>query len=340
MENDNTITANNQEELTILDVEAELDETENEIIELDAVEVKDISVIDSRVVGFNYPLDKNPARTYISSLANTGKLPQESALRAASMIIAGIQPDVFPWHLLEYQHIVALRGKLQEKYAPATANRILVAVRRTCHEAFMLGYMKSEELTKINAVKPVNGTRLKKGKALSDSNLRDGVSKAELSKTSERDVAIICLLHGAGLRRAELVSLNIEDYDGSSVKVIGKFNKERKIPLTNGAKKALDSLISKLGRNTGPIFVRAYKGGTYSNERITGKSIAKIIEEKLDAKPHDLRRTYVTNLLDSGVDIATAANLVGHEDVNTTKKYDKRGEDAMKEAVIKIKDIF
>ena len=228
MENDNTITANNQEELTILDVEAELDETENEIIELDTVEVKDISVIDSRVVGFNYPLDKNPARTYISSLANTGKLPQESALRAASMIIAGIQPDVFPWHLLEYQHIVALRGKLQEKYAPATANRILVAVRRTCHEAFMLGYMKSEELTKINAVKPVNGTRLKKGKALSDSNLKDGVSKAELSKTSERDVAIICLLHGAGLRRAELVSLNIEDYDGSSVKVIGKFNKERK----------------------------------------------------------------------------------------------------------------
>ena len=241
---------------------------------------------------------------------------------------------------MEYQHIVALRGKLQEKYAPATANRILVAVRRTCHEAFMLGYMKSDELTKINSIKPVNGSRLKKGKALSDEVLRDGVGKAELEKTHERDVAIICLLHGAGLRRAELVSLNIEDYDGTSVKVIGKFNKERKVPITSGAKKALDTLILKLGRNTGPIFVRAWKGGVYSNERITGKSIAKIIQDKLDAKPHDLRRTYVTNLLESGVDIATAANLVGHEDVNTTKKYDKRGEKAMEDAVIKIRDIF
>ena len=80
---------------TNIDIET-IQEDSLEVI--DIVESEIVAVLDSRISNYNYPMDKNPARTYISSLATTGKLPQESALRAASMIIAGIQPDVFPWH--------------------------------------------------------------------------------------------------------------------------------------------------------------------------------------------------------------------------------------------------
>lgn len=283
--------------------------------------------------------DINPAMVYLISLSERGRQPQESALKVAANFFScrlDFPLFSFPWSSIRYQHVVALRSFLQSSYAPATANRILVAVRRVCKEAMLLDQMSADHYAKIASVKQINGSRIKKGKLLEKEDVKEAMALASSKKTVNRDVAIIAVLYGTGLRREELRSLNLSNYQDGCVTVIGKGNKERKVKLTNNAKKLLDQWLEERGKEDGPIFVRAWKGGRFSNNRLSGISIAKIVKEYANCTPHDFRRTYVTNLLSLGIDVFIVSQIVGHENVNTTKSYDIRNESAKIEAIEKL----
>ena len=164
-----------------------------------------------------------------------------------------------------------------------------------------------------------------------------------------RDLAILSLLLGCGLRRAEVPALQMNQLhlDGGYIRLIGKGNKERTVYLNGEVKENLTNWINYRGSEEGFVFGRFTKGCKHLLldrplvERYIGKIVARYqqsCEQKTvkPATPHDLRRTFATRLLDKGVDVSLVKTLMGHASVATTSLYDRRGEESLREAAKKI----
>ena len=89
------------------------------------------------------------------------------------------------------------------------------------------------------------------------------------------------------------------------------------------------------GTDPGALFYAGLRGGhLVAGQRLTGQAIRDVVHRRAaqagveDASPHDLRRSFVSDLLDAGVDIATVAAMAGHANIETTRRYDRRGETA------------
>lgn len=286
--------------------------------------------------------DRNPALVYIASLASGSRRTMTEALAlVAGMVAPGIAAECFPWSEVRFQHAAAIRVKLGERYAPATANKILAALRGVMKRAFVLGLIDAEQYERIRHVESIRGVRVPRGRALPAGELR-AVFDACDGKTpgGARNAALLAVLYGAGLRRSEIVSLDIHDFDTTSgvLTVKGKGNKERVSYVTNGARSALDSWLLYRGDAPGPLFVSVTKGGTITIRRLTDQSVLDISRrvarraEIARFSPHDLRRTFIGDMLDLGVDISTVQQLAGHAQVTTTARYDRRGEHVRRRA--------
>jgi site-specific recombinase XerD len=184
-----------------------------------------------------------------------------------------------------------------------------------------------------------------------------------VTEKGQRDAAMVALGYGCGLRRDELATLMVGDLDlvQRRVTVRGKGNKERVVPIPPGAFHALldylrvrleglvgsdgeaSPLLSPIYKET-PLFVRARRGGALDRDAdvLTGQAVYHVLrtraaEAGVEAfSPHDLRRTYVGDLLDEGADLAVAQQLAGHASPTTTAGYDRRGERAKEQAASRL----
>jgi site-specific recombinase XerD len=155
-----------------------------------------------------------------------------------------------------------------------------------------------------------------------------------------RDAAMIAILYSCGLRRAELVVLDLEDYEteARTLRVRGKRKKERLMPVVDGAFAALTDWFTLRGDEPGPLFWPIHKGGRLKRGRLTTQTVYDILQKRAgqagvkSLTPHDFRRTFVGDLLDAGADIAIVQRLAGHANVTTTARYDRRPEAAKRKA--------
>ncbi|MGA2111771.1 MAG: hypothetical protein ABSG98_06425 [Anaerolineales bacterium] len=87
------------------------------------------------------PLERNPAAVYLATLASGSRRTMHQALQVVASLLVGGKSDplAVPWHALRYQHIAAIRSQLAERFAPATANKVLCALRGTLREGWRLG---------------------------------------------------------------------------------------------------------------------------------------------------------------------------------------------------------
>lgn len=217
---------------------------------------------------------------YIVGLAPSGRRGITSLLnRSASILKHGADAADYPWEQLNYAAVAKVRAALlDDGYAVSSVNMALSALRGVAQTAFNLNYMDAETLARIRSVKRVSGDVQRKGRALGRQEIRVLIQAAKQHPQSVRrcrDVAIVLMLCGTGLRAGELVKLERRDYD-------------------NG-------ILAELQQTAG---------------------IARFT-------PHDMRRTFITRLLEQGVDINTVRQLAGHSDISTTTRYDCRG-DTMK----------
>ncbi len=119
----------------------------------------------------------------------------------------------------------------------------------------------------------------------------------------------------------------------------GKRRKDRITYLPPGGAQAMADWLDIRGHSPGALFWAINKGGRLIPGRITAQAILLILEKRAklagvgDISPHDFRRTFISDLLDRGNDIATVQQLVGHASPETTARYDRRGEKAKKRAV-------
>lgn len=139
-----------------------------------------------------------------------------------------------------------------------------------------------------------------------------------------RDAAILELFYSSGLRLSELSSLNIEDIDqtNGSIRVIGKGNKERIVPIGSFALNAIQHYLKKVELYNGPLFLSKVK------KRISNRAIGDILKKYLkasnipiDITPHKLRHSFATHLLDNGADLRTVQSMLGHSSLSTTQIY-------------------
>ncbi len=288
------------------------------------------------------PLDRHPVAIFLAALGPGSRRTQRAALRIVAMLVSSDATEMtFPWWLLDYAHTSAIRAKLAERFAPATANRMLAALRGVLKVSFKLGLTDSDRMTRACSVEPVRGSRVPKGRALSKGELTALFEACNPSTPGgARNAALLGLLYGGGLRRAEVVALDLADFDAATGKLVvrGKGNKERVAWVSNGSRDALDAWLAARGDDAGPLFMPVTKGGVIVRHRMTDGAVARLVRRlarraKIATfSPHDMRRTFIGDMLDAGADIATVQQLAGHASPATTSKYDRRGDRAKKRA--------
>lgn len=300
----------------------------------------------------------SPAAVYLAGLQGpASRTTMRAALdRILRLLRANVAIEVFPWHQLRHEHVSAIRAQLAERAAPATAQLSLSALRGVLRSAWRLGLLDSDGYQRAVDIPPIRGSRVK-GRHVSPADIRQLFAACDAAKDKwlgARNAAVVALLFGAGLRRSEAVELDIDDIDleTGQVKVLGKGNKERLTYLPEGSLDAIQVWIdirtqtgiqSIRGRRTTALvpqtsaLLLSGKHG-HNHRRMTPGGILFALNaaaKKAGIKPftpHDLRRTFIGELLDAGADLASIQNMVGHSSPTTTSRYDRRGERAKKKS--------
>jgi site-specific recombinase XerD len=287
------------------------------------------------------PASQNPALVYLAGLASGSRRTMRQALDVIAGELTGgtCNAETCPWGTLRFQHTAAIRAWLAERYAAATANKMLAALRGVLKAAWRLGQMTAEEHARACDLDPVRGSGLPKGRALTSGEMRAlfGACADDPTPAGRRDAALLAILYGAGLRRSEAAALALADYDptnGALTVRHGKGNKERLVYATNGGKAAIDDWLEIRGQDPGALFGAVNRGHRMSTEPMTDQAVYNILSKRAAEaavktfSPHDLRRTFISDLLGAGADISAVQGLAGHANVNTTQRYDRRGEQA------------
>ena len=145
--------------------------------------------------------------------------------------------------------------------------------------------------------------------------------------TEARDLALLAVMYGSGLRVSEVVGLNLEDIDlrAMEIRVLGKGRKVRIVPLPDAAARLLQKYLDERGQLPGgeiAVFLNRNGG------RLTARSVQRMLKDRalltgadVSVTPHRLRHSFATHLLAGGVDLRAIQELLGHASLATTERY-------------------
>lgn len=222
-----------------------------------------------------------------------------------------------------------LAARRRDGLSPASMARAFSAVR-----AFFKFLRRTDELEN-DAIDAVSSPKLKKRlpRPISEAAAKRTISEVgdfAVPATNDwvalRDIAVLTLLYGCGLRVAEALSLNVGDLDkGDIMTVCGKRNKERLVPLLPAVVDAVDNYIKACPRNLkrGDALFIGVRGKRLNarNVQLAMQKIRIALGLPASATPHALRHSFATHLLTAGGDLRTIQELLGHADLSTTQHY-------------------
>ena len=194
---------------------------------------------------------------------------------------------------------------------------------------------------RVADVEGVKSRRLPAGRHVESGEIRQLFAACGSDPAGARDAAMLALLYGGGLRRSEAVTLQLADYDATAGTLTvrhGKGDAARQVYATNGGKDAIDAWLQVRGHHAGALLVPVGKGGRVADRPMTPQAVMmrlRTVAERAGVRrftPHDLRRSFVGELLDAGADVSSVQQLAGHANVSTTQRYDRRGEHAKRRA--------
>ncbi|PKP09821.1 MAG: tyrosine recombinase XerD [Bacteroidetes bacterium HGW-Bacteroidetes-4] len=165
------------------------------------------------------------------------------------------------------------------------------------------------------------------------------------SETGYRNVAILEVLYGCGLRVSELVNLRITDvhFDDNFIKVQGKGNKERLIPLGKIAKKAINAYLDnyrvklKVDRKDENTLFLNRRGKKMTRVMIFTiiKDLTVKINLQKNVSPHTFRHSFATHLIEGGADLRAIQDMLGHESITTTEVYTHMDKEFLKDTILR-----
>ncbi len=244
----------------------------------------------------------------------------------------------FDWYGLAPAHLETLAALLADRYSPSYAAAIMAHVRGVARAHWRQGGIERGRLDRLQAVEVPSGEPERTGRALSALEiglLLQASHGDRKSARGARDAAALALLYGAGLRRAEAVSIDVGQLDlgaGRLRRVKRKRGKVRDVLMLDGAPELLDAWLATRGDAPGPALTAVGQAGDVRGGGITTAALAAILSRLAGAAgvdtftAHDLRRTGATRLYDATKDIELVRQWLGHASVQTTQRYLKLGE--------------
>jgi len=294
------------------------------------------------------PLDSGLAEAYRSHLITERNL-SENSIRAyladlESLLLHVNQLGVTEFSQLEVNHIRSWLANLQVKGAARSSiTRRVVSVRAFTYWGAQNGWLEKDigkDLIAPKAERTLPKVLDVQSAATALESLSVRAAEEE-SPISLRDLAIVETLYGSGIRVSELVGLDISDVDRSrnTLRVIGKGNKERVVPIGLPALKAIDLWLNKgradlLSEDSGDALFIGSRGG-----RIDQRVAREVVYDAMQALggnkklgPHALRHSAATHLLEGGADLRTVQEILGHSSLATTQIYTHVTQERIKQA--------
>lgn len=285
----------------------------------------------------------SPADVYLATVGPRSRETLAGDLRRItrelSILIGGRATDycTFPWHTLTPGHTTALRRVLADALAPATTNRMLACLRGVLRACWRLGQIDADTLARLGDLPRVRGKSPLRGRALAVGEVRALLATCQRDATpiGIRDSAILHLLIHCGLRRAELVGLDVGDCNIDRAEVIVRRAKggiARTLRIPSEALEPLAAWMELRGARAtaAALFVPVYDSALARDRRLDSQSVYEMLRRRCiqagvkRCSPHDLRRTFITRLLERGTDLGRVQRAAGHADLGTTLRYDRR----------------
>jgi integrase/recombinase XerC len=244
---------------------------------------------------------------------------------------------------IEHTHIRAYMGTLYDRgLSKASVARALAAIRSWFKWLARTGRLEQNAASLVAT--PKLPRHLPRVPSIEQMNrVVDSVGESDASWPA-RDIAILELLYGCGIRNAELTGLNLDDIQWANEVILirGKGQKQRYVPLGDAAALALRAYLPQRaarlaagGGNTGfttpALFLNLQLRGLNKaggEARLTTRSVGRIVKRiavsrglSADVHPHTLRHAFGTHLLEEGADLRAIQELLGHERLSTTQRY-------------------
>ena len=293
-------------------------------------------------------LDQELEAAYRAHLINERNL-SENSIRAyiadlESLLLHVNQLGIVEFSQLTLNHIRSWLANLQTRGAARSSiTRRVVSIRAFTYWGARNGWLERDIGRELVAPKPERHLPEVLDVDSASLTLEALQTRANEERTPEsiRDIAIVETLYGSGIRVSELTGLNLEDIDRDryTLRVIGKGNKERIVPIGIPAMRALEMWIAE-GRSKLTDFAteRALFVGS-RGKRIDQRVVREIVylaTEALGANkrvgPHALRHSAATHLLEGGADLRTVQEILGHSSLSTTQIYTHVSEERIKKA--------
>jgi len=285
----------------------------------------------------------NPAGLYLATLGSVqSRRVMQSRLNGFARLLQLDHWQQIPWREFDRPWLLLAKEALTATHcAPDTINATLSLLKGVALQAWELKLISDHRYLRIKNTKSIRGQRVPKRRWLNKDDIVTLLDHclADDRLQGLRDAAVLALLYGCGLRRSEVVGIDVNHLDQTerSLRIMGKGNKERMVYPPARAWEMVNEWIQG-GRHPGegPLFCRIRKGGVITQERLSDQAVYFVIKRLItltgvkNFSPHDLRGSFISYLLDHGEDIKTVADIVGHADVRTTAGYDRRGEQRKK----------
>ena len=294
------------------------------------------------------------AMVYLRSLGEGSRRGTWTSLQRIAAVLTGGACDAqtLPWGRVTFAHTAGMAshlrdccGRAENPMALGTARKILAALRGVLKTAWRLGQMGAEQLARaldFRGVKLDSGAVTGRALTKEEVGALFAVCNADTRPVGVRDRALLAVCVFTGMRRAELVNLDVADIDAGRRSILvrrGKGGKSREIPL-GGGWDSLEAWLVVRGREPGPLFLPMVgpRSSEFSARRLNDRAVYEILAQLArragvaSFTPHDLRRTLATNLFMKGANVASIQKMLGHENIQTTARYDRSGIEAMESA--------
>lgn len=263
--------------------------------------------------------NQNTRRAYETDLVSFARFAGASSTVEAIDILCQAGAKRANWIFMQYRTSME-----KENLSSATRNRRLSAIKSALKLARTVGI--------INWTLEITGEKVKRYR--DTTGCGEEAYKKLLEIAGIRDKAILRLLHDLGLRRGELVALDLEDFKDGKLWILGKGRNEKEaFTLPGGTAKALNDWIAERGNFPGALFTS--ESNSSKGHRLTGEAIRLILKAlakkagiEKEVRPHGIRHTAITTALEkTNGNIAAVAKFSRHLSLETVKVYDDNRQD-------------
>jgi len=282
----------------------------------------------------------NPVNVFLANKRPGTRETYEYCLNKVARKLGMLDAYAFTWQALRYEQTTFINAWLSRNYGCLYTYKNMASIRGVLKTCRTMGLMSADDYwnalegckVRINEVPKPSA-----GRMLSPEEIQKVLKTCQRGPRNRavRDAAIFMVMVGCGLRVGEVGKLKLEEFDLTTGKLLvhGKGRKIRTVYLVNDTRTAVDQWLKVRGDAPGALFQTIVKSDQIHPNAVKTHAVWQLLKDRKaaanvkDFTPHDLRRTFISNMLGAGVDVSTVAAIAGHKSPNVTMAYDRRGEE-------------